>query len=267
MTLLRMQGRYYRTIPPDDPGYEQEPLELEAARTCFVSLHCWDIGCPGGSKADENYCVGMGYPGVTREAYAIMRDRIRPALDAAREVNLAVMHVQDERIARKYPAWAEYEDDTETTTAIQQPGGEQNQAIPGHRRAMLQRAHGPNYLTESALADMDFPDIVAPLSDEPVVCQTAQFDRILRERDIVNLIYAGFAADMCILRAPGGIGPMFERGYRCVLMRDATLGVEPPDFLEDRIATRWGIRYHEAHWGDTITLADFLDAIDALGDA
>lgn len=260
--VLRLTGRYYRTIPPSAPGHETEPLELPRAQTALVSLHCWDIGCPGGAAFDEAFCVGMGYPGVTAEAFRIMCEMIRPALDAAREGGLAVCHVQDTRIARHYPQWSDEAPRSAAESAIPTAAATR-EAIPGHRKAMLERAHGVEYAERSGLAAMDFPPVVAPLPGEPIVHQTAQFDRILRERGIVNLIYAGFAADMCILNAPGGMGPMFGLGYRVILIRDATIGVEPPDFLGERIATRWGIRFHESHWGDTITTAEFIAACRA----
>jgi nicotinamidase-related amidase len=259
---LKLTGRYYRNLPVTDPGYETEALELPVAETAFCSLHCWDVGCPGGAEFDENFCVGMGYPGATAEAWRIMCEMIRPAMDAARECGLAVCHVQDTRIARRYPEWCE-EDEAAGESAI--PTSEApREAIPGHRKAMLERAHGVDYDERSGLAEMDIPEIVAPEPEEPIVHQTAQFDRVLRERGIVNLIYAGFATDMCILNAPGGMGPMFGQGYRVILVRDATIGVEPPDFLEERIATRWGIRFHETHWGDTITTEEFIAACRAV---
>jgi len=46
--VLRLTGRYYRTIPITDTGYAEELLELPLAQTALVSLHCWNIGCPGG---------------------------------------------------------------------------------------------------------------------------------------------------------------------------------------------------------------------------
>ena len=262
--MLRLTGRYYRTIPNTDPGYEFEALELPVESTALVSLHCWNIGCPGGPAADPEFCVGMGYPGVTEEAYRIMVEAIRPALDAARACGPAVCHVQAVGIARRYPEWFSYAIDAPREDPIPQPQAPR-EAIPGYRQSILWRSHGEDYPNRSGLASMDFPEVVAPLPGEPIVHQTDQFDRILRERGIVNLIYAGFATDMCILNAPGGMGPMFGMGYRVVLIRDATIGVEPPDFLEERIATRWGIRYHETHWGDTIEVADFLAACAAEG--
>ena len=86
------------------------------------------------------------------------------------------------------------------------------------------------------------------------------------KRQIENLVYAGFAADMCILRAPAGIQDMFSLGYATHLMRDATLGVEFPDTMEERLATRWGVRFHEAHFGLTVNSRDFIRACEELGE-
>lgn len=257
--VLRLTGRYFRTIPITDPGYEEEPLQLPLANTALVSLHCWNIGCPGGPALDPNFCVGMGFPATVAEAWRIMTEVIRPALQAARACGLAVCHVQSPAIAKRYPQWYTYQTDPPATGAGAPP-----EAIPGYRTSILARAHGADYATRSGKAHMDFPQVVAPLPDEPIVHQTGQFDRILRERGLVNLIYMGFATDMCILNAPGGMGPMFELGYRVLLVRDATLGVECPDTFAERIATRWGIRYVETHWGDTIEVADLMRACEAV---
>ena len=51
---------------------------------------------------------------------------------------------------------------------------------------------------------LSFAPLLMPERGEPFVYQTNQFDRILRKRGIENLVYAGFATDMCILRSPGG---------------------------------------------------------------
>jgi len=255
--ILRLRARHYRTIPTDRPGYVEEPLELEAEKTGFVSLHCWNIGCPGGPPTDPRFWVGMGFPQTCDEEYRIMKEHIRPCLDAARAAGIAVCHVQAELIAKRYPQWYQQEADPPPAP---RPIGEPAPppAIPGHIEEIVARSHGKDYAINPPYADMDFPEVCAPLPGEPIVHQSAQFDRHLRKRGIVNLIYAGFATDMCILNAPGGIGPMFSLGYRIALIRDATLGVELPDTFDQRIATRWGLSFVETHWGDTITAADFI---------
>jgi len=252
--ILRLTGRYYRTVPQDAAGYAQEELALDAGHTAFIPLHCWDIGCPGGPATDPQFCVGMGHHTTLAAAYEVMRDYIRPALDAARAAGLGVYHVQCESIAARYPQWFECDADP-VAAGSGEPAPE---AIPGHRDAILFRSHGRDYMTRSPLTDMDIAEIVAAMPNEPVVHQGAQFDRMLRRRGIVNLVYTGFATDMCILSAPGGVGPMFSLGYRVLLIREATLGVEQPDTLEQRLATRWGMRFIETHWGDTVGFDQFM---------
>lgn len=260
---LDLTGRYYRTIPITDTGYAEEPLALPVAETALVSLHCWNVGCPGGPVLDPDFCIGMGYPETIAEEWRITTEAIRPALDAARACSLPVCHVQEPGIASRYPEWYTRHADPLPEPSPNPPPPRRD-PVPGHREAITARSHGADYATKSGYGEMDFPEVVAPLPDEPVVHQTAQFDRILREMGIVNLIYVGFATDMCILNAPGGMGPMHALGYRVTLVRDATLGVECPDTFDERIATRWGIRFHETHWGDTIALDELLAECDRL---
>src|ERR1035438_7454058 len=100
---LNLPGRYYRPIPLDAAGYETERLELDLAKTALVALHCWNIGCEDGPPIDRNYFVGMGSLESAREAGRIMRECIRPAMDAARQAGVLMCHVESELIARRHP--------------------------------------------------------------------------------------------------------------------------------------------------------------------
>jgi nicotinamidase-related amidase len=254
--VLRLNARYFRSIPLDDTGYETHAVELDPAATAFVAMHCWNIGCEGGPEIDPNYCVGMGYYESVREADRIIRECIRPAMDAARKAGVLVCHVESETIGAKHP---------EAQEDLDPPGQPSSDAppppvVPGWREQIVARSHGADYATKSPYGRMDRAKIVAPEPGEPYAYQTGQLDRALRRHGIENLIYSGFATDMCVLRAPGGIEPMAPFGYRIFLVRDATVGVECPDTFGERIATRWGIRYFETHYGDTITTDDFIRA-------
>ena len=257
--MLRMSGRYYRSIPINETGYETVQVELDPAKTALVAMHCWDIGCEGGPEVDPSFCVGMGYYECFREAERIMRECIRPALDAARAAGVLVCHVESAAIAAKHP---EAQEDLDPAPAKAQPGPPP--VVPGWREHIIARSHGEDYPTRSPYGRMDRAKIVEPLPGEPYAYQTGQFDRQLRKRGIENLVYTGFATDMCILRAPGGIEPMAPCGYRIYLVRDATVGIELPHNVEERIATRWAIGYFETHFGDTILTEDFIRACKAI---
>ncbi len=250
---LHLTGRYFRPIPLDRAGYETERLALDLRKTALVAMHCWNIGCEDGPPVDKDYFVGMGSLESSREAGRIMCECIRPAMDAARQAGVLVCHVESEWIARRHPeALADAE------APLPPEGGPP--VVAGWRKKMEDRFHGKDYPTRSPLARMDRARVVFPLPGEAFVHQTGQLDRALRRRGIENLVYAGFATDMCVLRAPGGIEPMAPSEYRLFVMRDATLGVECPDTFVERIATRWAIRYFETHFGDTVLCEDFVAA-------
>ena len=100
---LRLPSRYYRALPIDDPGYEEEVFELVVAQTALVGMHCWNIGCPDGPPVDPNYCVGLGWPQSTEEAWRIMQEVMRPAMDAARALDMAVCQVESDWMDAQYP--------------------------------------------------------------------------------------------------------------------------------------------------------------------
>jgi nicotinamidase-related amidase len=239
----------------DTAGYETKTFRLDPAETVLIGMHCWNIGCDDGPPIDNNFYVGMGFPEATIEAGRIMKEAIRPAMDAARKAGIMVCHVETELIARNHSE-ALIDQDENTT-----PFDPSLFESPGWRKEMADYFHGRDYLTKSPLAKMDRAAIVSPMPGEPYVHQTGQLDRVLKRHGIKNLIYAGFCTDMCVLRAPGGIEQMAPKGYKILLMRDATLGAESPDTFEERMATRWGIRYFETHYGHTLLLHDFCAAL------
>jgi len=246
---IRLNTRYYRALPIDRPGYEREILELSVNKTALIGMHCWNIGCPDGPSVDVNYCVGMGWPQATAEAGRIMKEVIRPAMDAARSIGLPVCHVETDWMDARYPDVPSHR--------------QRGPSATGRQREILERAHGRDYLKNSPLARMRRAQIVEPVGDEPLVFYTDQLDAYLKTRGIETLIYTGFAADMCMLNAEGGARAMLGRGVRCILMRDATVGVETPDTFPERLATRYGIHLFEWQIGYSTTLADFLAAVNA----
>ncbi len=250
--ILRLPARYYRALPTDQPGYEPVTFDLSLEKTAFVGMHCWNIGCPDGPAINNDYCVGMGWPQAAAESYRIMVEVIRPAMDAARSVGLQVCHVETDWMDSQYPSIQSRRNRDSTW-----------KPHPTHQ-GMLDRAHGPDYLARSPLAQMKRAEVVSPQGDEPLFFYTDTFDAYLKERGIDTLIYTGFATDMCILGAEGGGRPMLARGYRCILMRDGTVGVETPESFPDRLATRYGTHLFEWSVGYSTTFAAFTGAVGLL---
>ncbi len=248
---LRLAARYYRALPTDRPGYEQVALTLPVEKTALVAMHCWNIGCPDGPAEDVRYCVGMGWPQANREAGRIMAEVIRPAMDLARANGMPVCHVETDWMDHQYPHIASRRSRTPATPHPRQ-------------REMLERAHGVDYMNRSPLARMRRAEVLSPVGEEPLVFYSDLLDAYLRERGVDTLIYMGFATDMCLLGAEGGARPMLARGYRCVVMRDATVGVETPETFPHRLATRYGLHLFEWSLGYGCTFAQFEEAVDEM---
>ena len=55
---IRLSTRYYRALPVDPPGDENEVFELRVEQTALVGMHCWNIGCADGLAVDIDFRVG-----------------------------------------------------------------------------------------------------------------------------------------------------------------------------------------------------------------
>jgi nicotinamidase-related amidase len=245
---LELAARYYRALPIDDPGYEQVTLSLPVARTALIGMHCWNIGCSDGPPVDVDYCVGMGWPQSTEEAWRIMVEVIRPAMDAARRIGLRVCHVETDWMDGQYPQ-------------IESRRAPEPSRLHPHQQEMLDRAHGADYMTRSPLAQMRRAELVSPQGDEPLVFYSDVLDEYLKAHGVDTLIYTGFAADMCLLGAEGGARAMLSRGYRCVVVRDGTIGVETPESFPHRLATNYALHIFEWSLGFGCSFEQFQRAV------
>jgi len=250
---LNLTGRYYQHVPCDDPRLCEELIELEADKTTLVTMHAWNVACPGGPPYDPAYAVGFAFPFALAEAYRICREVIKTTVDASREAGVLVSHATTTKIAMKRP---EARRDHDASQPLQTPLPPDPGVAPGHRRQIIHDRFGDP--SKSAYETMDRIDFLMPQGDEPFAYQTTQLHRQLERRGIQNIIYTGFATDRCILRAGGGAIPMAQLGYRIFIIREATLGQEYHDTFEKRLNTRYGIREVEALLGHSIAVDDYL---------
>lgn len=86
----------------------------------------------------------------------------------------------------------------------------------------------------------------------------------LRENNIENLFYAGYATNMCVLNRPVGIINMSRRGYNTILLRDCTKAVETPESSEGEWARKMAVHMVECNWGSSSTLQELKNALEAI---
>ena len=253
---IRLPVRFYRAVPTSDPvGLVEEDWALDVGRTAFIELHCWNIGCPGGIPVPEDYWVFEGSPQNHEYMWRAVIEEIAPSMQAARSVSMPVVHVQGEQIGRRYAHLR--------PPIPSEPAGSSRVPISDHMTRRQNRVHGEGYADWPQWANVDIAEPVKPLDGDILVVTTEQFDDWLRGQGIDTLFYTGFSANLCILDSPAAIKAMAALGYRCVILREATTGVEFPDTMQSRSHTLNAIRCIEAWWGYSASGLDFRCACQA----
>jgi nicotinamidase-related amidase len=262
---LRLRGRHWATPSLAGAGWVEERFDLDPDETAFVALHLWNVGDVGGPEVPERFFVDMGTAECQAESIRIAERYIRTAIDAARAAGLPIFHVEPRDIALKYDSAREGLDDDELSPPPAAP--RPPEANPGWIRQRAERSHGRGYLEWDGWQKMR---ILSSCDAEPgdrVIVTGRQFDRVLRAKGIKNLVYTGFATNMCILDSAAATREMLGYGYRIFLIREATLGVEYPDTFGERLQTRAALNFFMQVVGDTIGFADFVEACRAVAAA
>jgi nicotinamidase-related amidase len=239
--MMQLPVRYYSRYPFESPrGLVESKEELDLSRTVFMLVDVYGKGFDPGDPVPE--FPPLFLKKLHRIQSGIIRERIRPALDAARSVNLPVVYVEN----RWYRAsW----NDSEFGRLVERTES-------GHVGRFEDVYIGTQY--------NEYSDVIAPGQSDFVVAKTmydgffeTTLDTVLRNLGAKYLVCAGFTADICLLNTV--IGAMY-RNYRVIVLRDATLGSEFADTVEDMSVTRWAVRYYEAMVGFTSTAEQFIAA-------
>lgn len=256
---MRLPVRYYCAVPTSRPrGLVTEEWDLDPARTVFVELHGWNVGCPGGPPVPEDYWVDMGSPQNHALGWQVITEHMAPALDAARRAGMTVAHVQPESIGRRY---AHLQPAVPAAPAPAPAWGWS--PVSAHASERASKVHGRGYMEWEGWKDLDIAAPLKPVDGETMIVTTDQFDAWLRGQGADTLVFTGFCANLCILDSPAAMKAMAGRGYRCVILRETTLAVEFPETIEQRINTQVALRYIEGWVGYTASAADFMRACGA----
>jgi nicotinamidase-related amidase len=217
----------------------------------------------------------------------VLDEYIKPCLDTAREAGMTVFHVEPDLIANKYPIsnlewkptdippypekWGNLPEDQDaeepqSVAPVEETEATWKDAIPGWSKERAEMVHGPGYRDWEGYQQMDVVESCKPIEGEYVIKTTQQFDRICRRVGVVNLIYVGFSTQGCIQFSPGGIAETSARGYRVMIIREATLGVEWPDTMQQCLVTQLAIRNIEHKFGFSIGAEDFIHACKVVAE-
>lgn len=238
-TQIRFPGRYYRLYPTmSDPlGYAEDELTLTANETAFLIVDVYGRGFEE-VESDDN-----DLPGIYRADPAdrtIVLDRIRPAKEASKAAGITPLYVTNY-----------------LSPGIDESTEWRNLSLRCTSVDVLEAWREPNeILAFSSTIAPEAEDVVIPKQFYSGFFETT-LDSTLRSRGIRNLVVAGFDARICLGNT---VTDAVYRGYRVVVLRDATRTFEYPETQAGGWANFMAIRYIETNVGYTALTDDYIAA-------
>ena len=225
-------------------SHKEKMLRLRVDQTAFVLVDIWDL-----SRVPDDVPVVAGFKSFQKRADKIVRERIKPALEATRAAGLTVVHLPTNYVAVKYPQHKRLEQQLNILPSEPKPIPKwpPEEFVKARRREFDEDRYfkGFEEKDEKRRRFTYIPKIVEPLEGEYVISTGEQMNEILKRHGILNLIYVGFATNMCLIDKPGALREMAYRGYRTVLLRDCTTAVESHNTAKELLMTQVWIEWVE----------------------
>ena len=235
-------------------GYRFNDLKVPPEQAGIVLVDCWDIHITASH--------------VERTSQ-ICRERIKPVLDACREIGVTVIHAPSPNVAHKFPQWLRYAGDSELVSQPQSAPAWPPEDFAKRKGewAHLRAERTETWADEIEQINQDryIDDSVFPQPDDFVIANGPQLHRLCAHRQILYLFYVGFATNLCIPHRDYGMIAMRERGYGLTLLRDCTTGIETGETIDGLLSTNIAIHDYELRdIAGTITSDEFLAAAQPL---
>jgi nicotinamidase-related amidase len=257
--------RYYQQEANGDLHEVTEPREFAVGETALVLVDCF-------ANAPEPMKV-------------IMRERIAPALDAARRAGITIIHSPSAMAVDEYPQWRTYSSAVDrrhvghtepslllalrylnaTSAWPSRDVRERAGDLANQRRFISAEAEARIAQKRGEKAGYRIYDPLRPQPGDFVVGSGPQLQRVLKSRRIVHLIYAGFATNQCLKFQSYGMVRFLDRGYDVILLDDATMAIELPETRDSLLLTRTAITNFQLNFGSTSTTGELIAACRAIG--
>ena len=251
---VRLAGRYFRMYPKHAfLGHAEKQLVLTPADTAFLLCDVYGLGYDAGDG-----CVRSDWEGLVSGQSAsregeIVREHIRPALDAARAAGFPIVYVGNSapRIALARSAYGEQK--WETLHVVKDEIYAEQHVDP------LEYHAGPSNV-------LSYSKVIAPRPGDYYVRKhvhsaffDTRLDTLLRNLGVRHLMCVGFALDVCLGNT---MMDALWRNYHVLLLRDCTFAIEIPGVDEPGAWTERWILYVECAIGCTATSKEWIAACD-----
>lgn len=245
--FLKIKPRYHRWFV--DPGVEWLETNTHAAyldwkiplaQSALVLVDVWQ----------QHYLKD-----TMQRTNDIIDKKLHPLVVQCREKGLQIIHAPANRVAIKSPNWVKLTSGSDRYfKADSWPPMDFRES-----KGQFQEFAGPFEPREeerkSISASMNFHPKIRPVGNEAVVSSGEELHEYCKQKGILFLIYAGFNTNGCILSRTYGAVNMGLRGYKIVLVRDCTTGMETKESQPEMLQTNGAILLLET-WGHNTVTSD-----------
>ncbi len=259
MKTLNIPARYYRVytdpeVPCDEENFHfvNRDLPIPVSQAALILVDVWS----------DHYIDSW-----LQRAAEVTQAKIAPILKAARKIGLTIIHAPSPRVVENnHPDVMSPPKKSESSDKNEWPPREFKTLYRTGDHATFGRNREPRLDTwnASALHNLKIADASTPLPDEPVIANGDQLHKLLTERRILHLFYAGFATNWCVIGRDYGMIAMCNKGYNNILIRDATTGVEFHDTVNNLTATEIAIREIETKYAWSTLTNDVVSACENI---
>ena len=170
-------------------------------------------------------------------AEIIINEKMLPLLSAFRKAGVKIIHTPSPEVAVTHPNWVRIQTKEQVfgkhdlwppDDFLSSKGDFEQYAMPNE----------PMEEVRSKMAPLTFHPKVLPQKGEPVIANGAELHEYLKQNKLLFLFYAGFNTNACIINRDYGTIRMRDKGYRIILIRDCTTGMESKDTLATLTQTK-----------------------------
>ncbi len=249
---ISMNPRYYRWHV--DPGVEwteantrhnQLNWQIPVSQTALILVDVWQ----------RHYIKDP-----EERAEAIINTKLIPLLTSLRKSGVKIIHAPSPEVAVTSPNWVRFQtkeqvfskhDSWPPSDFLSSSGEYKSFAMPDE----------PMEAVRQKMAPLTFHPRVLPLDGEPVVANGAELHEYLKRNKLLFLLYAGFNTNACIINRDYGTIRMRDRGYKIILIRDCTTGMESKDTQETLAQTNGTILNLEMFGCFTVTSEELTEGL------
>jgi len=246
---LSLNPRYYRWHVDQgvewteaNTRYNQLAWQIPVSQTALVLVDVWQ----------RHYIKDP-----EERAEVIINTKLIPLLTSLRKSGIRIIHAPSPEVAVTSPNWVKIQtkeqvfqnrDTWPPADFLSSTGEYKSFAMP----------YEPMEEVRQKMAPLTFHPKVLPLDNEPVVANGVELHEYLKRNKLLFLIYAGFNTNACIINRDYGTIRMRDRGYRVVLVRDCTTGMESKDTQAALAQTNGTILNLEMFGCFTVTSDDLI---------